>query len=172
VKGKMEVTMMQSQRRPQRGRPTTAGTGRRRMLATAAAGAVGLFSASAGVSGAQSPIQDELHIITARLAPGLDPTHEFSDAIGTYLRSDGAAEALLRVTPQAEVDVDLASAYEMLDPFTWQVTLRPNARFWSGRPVDATAVVESLERSRALAAPAAALLVGMCYANLASQVAL
>ena len=141
----------------------TPGARRRRVLGAAAgaAGAAGLLGAGALGAGAQSLIQDELHIVSARIAPGLDPTHEFSDAVATYMRAAGAAEALLRVTPGADVDVDLASAYEMLDPNTWRVSLRPNATFWSGRPVDAAAVVESLERSRSRAAPAAALLAGV-----------
>ena len=48
----------------------------------------------------------------------------------------------------------------MVDPATWLVTLRPGVRFWSGRAMDA-AVVASLERSRALAPAAAALLQGV-----------
>jgi peptide/nickel transport system substrate-binding protein len=57
-----------------------------------------------------------------------------------------------------DVELDLAQSYERLDPFTWRVELRPEVRFWSGRPVDAPVVVESLARSRELAPPGMTLL--------------
>jgi peptide/nickel transport system substrate-binding protein len=134
------------------------------MIGGASAGALGLTSLvglAVPRAAAQSVVADELRVVSSTIPLGLDPTHEGSDAAGGYLRSVGAAEALLRIAPSAEVDVDLADGYEMVDPSTWRVTLRPDARFWSGRPIDAAAVVESLERSRALALPAASLLQGV-----------
>jgi peptide/nickel transport system substrate-binding protein len=145
----------------QRGRRPSSGFGRRTLLGGAAASAAGLLRATASPASAQTVVEDELRVVSSRIPPGLDPVHDGSDASGGYLRSVGAAEGLLRITPSAEVDLDLAAGYEMIDPFTWHVTLRPEVRFWSGRPVDAAAVVESLERSRALALPAAALLQGV-----------
>jgi peptide/nickel transport system substrate-binding protein len=144
------------------GARAAAGFRRRAFLGTAgAAGAAGLLGATALQAGAQAPVEAELRIITQRIQPGLDPVHDNGDAIGGALRSLGAAEGLLRISATAEPELELASRMELVDPTTWVVALRPGVRFWSGRAVDAGAVVESLERSRALALPAAALLQGV-----------
>ncbi len=150
-----------TQRQRQAGIASPGRVRRRAVFGRAVAGAAGLAGATSSRASAQAVVEDELRVITNRIALGLDPVHENTDAIGGALRSVGAAEGLLRVTPYADVDLDLASGYEMLDPFTWHVTLRPGVRFWSGRAVDAGAVLESLERSRALAPAAAALLRGV-----------
>src|SRR5688572_7703674 len=109
----------------------------RRAVLGGAAGALGLLGMTSVGVAAQTVVEDELRVVSSRIPPGLDPVQDGSDASGGYLRSVGAAEALLRITPSAEVDLDLATGYEMLDPLTWQVNLRPEARFWSGRWVDA-----------------------------------
>lgn len=103
---------------------------------------------------AQAPAED-LRIIAYETMYGLDAVHEYS---AQYLRGAGAAEGLLRLSPQGEVEPEIASDIEILDPTRWQVRLRSEVAFWSGTPVDAGAVVASLERSRALAPVAAGLL--------------
>ncbi len=116
-------------------------------------------SGAGGFTSARRPGDaGRLHVVNLELFYGLDPVHEFT---ASYLRSVGAAETLLRITPAGDVDVELARSFELVDPFTWRVGLRPEATFWSGKPVTARAVAESLERSRALAPVAATLLRGV-----------
>ena len=126
-------------------------------------GGLGAFGA-AGLAGvgralAQSEVvADELRVISHRCFYGLHPVHEFS---AWYLHGLGVGECLAQVTPSANVEPLLAQSYRQLDPYTWLVELRPGAAFWSGAPVDAAAVVASLERSRALAPLAAGQLRGI-----------
>ncbi len=136
-----------------------AGIGRR-ALGRAGVGAFGLLAGlGPRLTAAQAEVvEEELRMVTPRTFDGLDPTHGFS---ASRLRQVGAAEGLLRITRQGGIEPELASSYEMLDPTMWRVELRPDVTFWSGRPVDALAVVESLERARALVPFAATLLAGV-----------
>lgn len=107
---------------------------------------------------AQSAISDELRIATEETPYGLDPVHEYSAG---YLRSIGVAEGLLRLTPQGDVDVDIAAWFANAGPNAWRVGLRPDVRFQGGKPVTAKEVVASLERTRALSTYGANLLKGI-----------
>jgi len=89
----------------------------------------------------------EIVVIAPTIAAGLDPVHELTSS---YLRAIGAAEALLRITPEGQVVPELAASFSAIDPTTWEIKLRPDIRFWSGAPVNAAAVQASLERSRTL----------------------
>lgn len=100
----------------------------------------------------------ELRIIAAEIPYGLDPVHEFT---AYALRSVGAAEGLLRLTPEGKVVPELAESIRALDPLTWEIKLRPNVHFWSGALVDAKAVKASLERASRLAPGAELLLQGV-----------
>ena len=128
-----------------------------RVLGGVAAGAAAV--ATSGTVLAQAAVvSDELRIVAHRLFYGLDPVHDQS---AEFLRGVGAGEGLFRLNQYGDVEPELAQSAEMLDPFRWRVDLRPNATFWRGAPVDARAVVASLERSRLLAPPAAAPLSGI-----------
>jgi peptide/nickel transport system substrate-binding protein len=59
----------------------------------------------------------------------------------------GLGETLTRVSPSGEVVPWLADEIHNLDPLTWQVRLRRDARFWDGTPVAAEEVASSFERS-------------------------
>ena len=49
----------------------------------------------------------------------------------------GLAETLTRLTPQMKLVPWLAKEVNNVDPTTWRVSLRPNAKFWDGTPVTA-----------------------------------
>jgi peptide/nickel transport system substrate-binding protein len=127
----------------------------RRRFFSAAGAAAAAFAAARGAAAQTEVVADELKIVAHRLPSGLDPVHE---ATGSYLRGVGAAEGLVRLNPAGEVEPELAHSYELVDPLTWRMSLRPGTAFWSGRPVDAAAVTASLERSRQLVPSAAGLL--------------
>jgi ABC-type transport system substrate-binding protein len=49
----------------------------------------------------------------------------------------GLAQTLTRLSPQMKLVPWLAKDVSNVDPTTWRVALRPNARFWDGTPVTA-----------------------------------
>jgi peptide/nickel transport system substrate-binding protein len=95
-----------------------------------------------------------------RMAENQFPTSLDSDVgfAGYSLMSYGVAEALMRVTPDMQIVPWLADSLNQVDPLTWQATIRGDAAFWDGTPLDAAAVVASLERSVAKQPGTAALL--------------
>lgn len=86
-----------------------------------------------------------LRVATSQLTASLDPVAELS---ASYLRSVGAAEALMRIQADGTVAPELAEKVEATSPTVWTATLRSGATFWRGDPVDAKAVAASLERAR------------------------
>lgn len=90
---------------------------------------------------------EELIVVGQEIAASLDPVQPLTSS---YLRLIGAGEALFKVNAQGEVEPELAESAKELDSTTWEIKLRPELRFWSGKKMDADAVIASLERSRAL----------------------
>ncbi len=66
----------------------------------------------------------------------------------------GMAETLTRLSPQMKLVPWLAKEVSNVDPTTWRVALRPNARFWDGSPVTAQDVQAAFQANWA-AYPAA-----------------
>jgi peptide/nickel transport system substrate-binding protein len=66
----------------------------------------------------------------------------------------GVAETLSRLTPQNQLVPWLAQNISAVDPQTWRVTLRPNAKFWDGSAVTAQDVLNAFQANWA-AYPAA-----------------
>lgn len=91
--------------------------------------------------------EKELIIVDREIAASLDPVQPLTSS---YLRNIGAAEALFRVNAHGEVEPSLAESSKAIDSTTWEIKLRPNASFWSGKLIDADAVIASLERSKSL----------------------
>ncbi len=89
--------------------------------------------------------KDELVYVARDINSTLDPTKPQSDG---YLRRVGALEALFKANAKGEIIPQLAKRAQELDDHTWQVDLRENAKFWSGKPVTSDVVIASLERSK------------------------
>lgn len=89
----------------------------------------------------------KLIIADQEIAASVDPTQPLTSS---YLIAIGAGEALFKVDADGKVQPMLASSAEAVDDTTWNIHLRENARFWSGKTIDAEAVIASLERSREL----------------------
>lgn len=98
-------------------------------------------------SGTDNTNSRQLVVAGQEIAASLDPVKPLTSS---YLRNIGAAEALFKVGPEGEVVPSLAENAAEIDPTTWEIKLRSDARFWSGKAIDADAVIASLERSRAL----------------------
>lgn len=99
------------------------------------------------VNGAPEQTIQALIVASQEIAASLDPVKPITSS---YLRVIGAGEALFKVNANGEVEPELAESAKSLDSTTWEITLRPDVRFWSGKKMDADAVIASLERSRAL----------------------
>lgn len=127
------------------------GTHHRLVHAGAIAAALALTSCGTATVGAPQPAAgqegDLLRVATGSIAKSIDPAAELT---ASYLRAHGAAEALMRITPDGKAVPELAEKMEATAPTEWTVSLRQGAKFSSGAAVDAAAVVASLERSRSL----------------------
>ncbi len=101
-----------------------------------------------------------LYVAGSEIAVSFDPTvYPGAD----YLQNMGAAELLFKVDANGIMQPYLAKEAVQIDPYTWHVRLREEAVFWSGAPVDASAVIASLERSRSLDPMAAPYLQGLTF---------
>lgn len=89
----------------------------------------------------------ELIVVSQEIAASLDPVKPITSS---YLRLIGAGEALFKVNAKGEVEPELAESAKEVDSTTWEIKLRPDARFWSGKKIDADAVIASLKRSGTL----------------------
>lgn len=106
--------------------------------------------------------QDKDLLIAAReVAASLDPVQRL-----TYLIRFGAAETLFRANAEGTIEPFLAKGAEQIDATTWNINLREGARFWSGKPANADAVIASLERSRELDVRALPFLEGLSFSRL------
>ncbi len=122
---------------------STAGT------ATAAARAGTAPASSAATTAAARQPAGTLRVGVPFLPATLDPTKD-----GFNLISYGAAETLVRLSREQKPEPWLAESVKNVDPTTWRVTLRKNAVFWDGTPVNADAVIAAFKADWA-AQPAA-----------------
>ncbi|MFT4297177.1 MAG: ABC transporter substrate-binding protein [Micropruina sp.] len=119
---------------------------------------LGLGACSAQQPGPGQQGDRSIRLAVARMAAGVDPA---DDLTSSYLRMYGATEALLKIQPDGSVAPELAERVEQTAPEVWTATLRSGAVFWSGAPVNANAVVASLERSRERSTNAKGMLSGV-----------
>jgi peptide/nickel transport system substrate-binding protein len=89
--------------------------------------------------------QNELTVVQNEIAYTLNPMKLNS---ASFLRGIGAAEALFTVSPDGQVHPSIAESAEEIDAVTWDIKLRSNVNFWSGKNVDADSVIASFEDSR------------------------
>ncbi|WP_249898424.1 ABC transporter substrate-binding protein [Paenibacillus sp. PK3_47] len=89
----------------------------------------------------------ELIIVDQEIAASVDPVAPLTSS---YLVALAAGEPLFKVDANGIVQPLLAEGAEAIDSTTWEISLKENAQFWSGKAVDAEAVIASLERSRDL----------------------
>ncbi|THF81774.1 ABC transporter substrate-binding protein [Cohnella fermenti] len=104
-------------------------------------------AASEAPSAANASNPQELIVAGPDIAASLDPVQPLTSS---YLRLIGAGEALFKVNAEGEVEPELAEGATETDATTWEIKLKEGIRFWSGEPIDADAVIASLERSRKL----------------------
>jgi peptide/nickel transport system substrate-binding protein len=97
-------------------------------------------AATTPAAAAVSQPRGELRIGADFLPANLDPTKAFN------LQRFGVGETLTRLTTDLKPEPWLAREVKNVDPTTWRVSLRPNATFHDGSPVDAEAVAASFRR--------------------------
>ena len=85
-----------------------------------------------------------LVVAGSEIACGVDPTvYPAAD----YLLNMGAAEILFKADAAGIIQPYLAKSARQVDEHTWEIALHPEAVFWSGAPVTAQVVIDSLIRS-------------------------
>jgi peptide/nickel transport system substrate-binding protein len=89
--------------------------------------------------------RDTLIVVQREIAYTLNPMKLNS---ASFLRGIGTGEALFFVDRDGIVHPEIAEASREIDSTTWRITIRPNVKFWSGKPVDANAVIASFEDSK------------------------
>lgn len=119
---------------------------RRALLYRTALGAAGgVFAASflnpARIQAQTASPTGELRIAVASFPNTFDALKE------TNVLRFGVGETLMRLTPTYELQPWLAERVENVDPLTWQIFLRPNAKFHDGSPVTGADVVEAFRRN-------------------------
>ena len=105
-------------------------------------------------------VKEELVLVEREIASNTDPN--FYPGSNHYL-CNGAAETLFKIDEKGNVNPMLAKDSKQLDPKTWEISLRPEAVFWSGEPVNSKAVIKSLERTRKTNSRAISSLEGMSF---------
>lgn len=78
----------------------------------------------------------------------LDPL--FSRTGNNQMTADHIFDRLISTDENLQVKPGLASAWTVVDPLTWEITLRPGVTFHDGSPLTATDVAFSIERARAV----------------------
>lgn len=100
-------------------------------------------STTVAKSGAEASPRGALNVAIGINFPStLDATKDGSRL--TYL---GLGETLTRSTPRLTIVPWLAEGVTNVNSTTWRVSLRRNAQFWDGSPVDAEAVAASFKRN-------------------------
>ena len=105
-----------------------------------------------------STARPSIGFATVRQAQASSPTGELRIAVASFPNSMdalketnvlrfGVGETLMRLTPTYALEPWLADHIENVDPLTWHVFLRPNARFHDGSPVTAADVVDAFRRN-------------------------
>jgi len=118
------------------------GTSRTETVSPGAAGA-GSGTATAVGSGVARQPRGELRLAFGIHMPGtLDATKD-----GFALVFVGVGETLMRINRQLKPEPWLAESVTQVDPTTWRVKLRPQAKFHDGSPVTAEDVAASFRRS-------------------------
>ncbi len=82
-----------------------------------------------------------------KLALGFDFPAKIDALKDTHLTPYGMLETLMRVTPQNKLEPWLAEGIASVNPTTWRVALRPNAKFWDGSPVTADDVAAAFKKN-------------------------
>jgi peptide/nickel transport system substrate-binding protein len=123
-----------------------------------------LLSACSGKTATTgSPAQkDTLTIASLEIPNALDPMKPLS---ASHLRRLGAIEGLFKVDPNGKVLPELAESSKQIDARTWEIKLRSGVKFWSGKALDAEAVIQSLEQSKADDKTASAYLKELTFAK-------
>jgi peptide/nickel transport system substrate-binding protein len=102
----------------------------------------------------------ELVLVAREIACNYDPN--YYPGSNHYIKN-GSAEALFKADEKGSVQANLAKGYEKIDDHTWKIILRPEAKFWSGEPIEAQSVIDSLERSRETNAKTVGMLKGLDF---------
>jgi peptide/nickel transport system substrate-binding protein len=123
-------------------------TSRRGLIAAAgaAAGSAFLLPATAHAARLAPAVQSAGEDLTIDLAvepATLDPALVYESDGWSVLHS--IYDALVQLGPDGALEMVLAESMVQVDPLTWEIRLRPDITFHNGEPLDAAAVVFSVD---------------------------
>lgn len=90
--------------------------------------------------------EKELVVVSSSVGSNLEPTQPNA----SFLRLAGIIETLFYPTTNGSIVPLLAKDSKQIDEKTWEIYLKNNATFWSGKKVDAKAVIGAFKRSSEL----------------------
>ncbi len=104
--------------------------------------------------------KDTLIYAVREINATLDSCQKLTDG---YLRRVAAAEPMFLITPEGEVVPGFIKEGRQIDENTWELQLRDNAKFWSGKEVTGEEVLKSIERTRTESADGESILEGVTF---------
>lgn len=113
--------------------------------------------------------KEELIYVVREINATLDPCKKLTDG---YLRRVGAAEPMFLITPEGEVIPGFMKEAKQVDEHHWELHLRENGKFWSGKEIKAEEVLASLERTRTESADGESILQGLTFTKGSDDVVL
>lgn len=128
--------------------PRRARIDRRQLMRLAAAGSLSATGLAVARRSAFAAVQDapsgELVIGVTSDDYRVDPPERAN--VGYYPLNTNIFEALVRLTPEYQIEPMLAESWEFVEPNTYRFTLRQGVTFHDGTPFTAEAVVWSMSR--------------------------
>lgn len=113
-------------------------------------------------AGTESKEKNEIVLAAREINYTLDPTKSLTDG---YLRRISVAEAMFLVSKDGKVIPGFIKDAKQIDANTWELYLRENAKFQSGKLVKAEEIIASVERVRKLSADGETVLKGLTFSK-------
>ncbi|MDO4329507.1 MAG: ABC transporter substrate-binding protein [Lachnospiraceae bacterium] len=107
-------------------------------------GACGSSDSTAGTDSSASEGGRHLNVALFWISTTLDPADGYN---GWVLSRIGAGETLLRLDMDASLEPCLADSWEQADENTWVFHIRDGVTFSNGKPVDAKACMDGIQRA-------------------------
>lgn len=104
--------------------------------------ASGMMLGMLGMNGFAEEAEKHLEVSTFWITPSLDFSDSYSGWVCTRI---GVGETLVKLNDDVQLENWLAESWENVDELTWKIRVRDGITFHNGKPVDAEAVMASIQ---------------------------